>query len=244
MVYIQKNRDGIPHHFDCACAMYGVMDLALDYTLVTMEEVMEGKWDTLIRSRLFVGSVEFMTEVFKRIGINQPRLSKNNLRPEKRMMISDFVYESPVFIKPTSTKLFTGTVIDEYNHTQYKHHYPDAEIIVQDVIPDIISEWRCYIFRNKIVDVKNYSGDIGADVNGIIRYLDNELQRHGDLSLPETFVADVAVCMDKTQKPTTTYHTIIEFNDMWAIGNYGVSNDLYVRMLKQRYFDIIKGISI
>ena len=28
---------------------------------------------------------------------------------------------------------------------------------------------------------------------------------------------------------------------MWAIGNYGVSNDLYVRMLKDRYFDIIKN---
>lgn len=26
MIYIQKNNDGIPHHFDCTCAMYGAID--------------------------------------------------------------------------------------------------------------------------------------------------------------------------------------------------------------------------
>jgi hypothetical protein len=34
MIYIQSDEiKPIPHHFDCACAMYGVMDLALDHRL-------------------------------------------------------------------------------------------------------------------------------------------------------------------------------------------------------------------
>jgi hypothetical protein len=36
-------------------------------------------------------------------------------------------------------------------------------------------------------------------------------------------------------------HVVIEYNDMWGIGNYGVPNDLYVRMLKERYFDIMRN---
>ena len=40
MIYIQKkDNEDIPHHFDCACAMYGAIDLGLYYTLVSFEDV-------------------------------------------------------------------------------------------------------------------------------------------------------------------------------------------------------------
>jgi hypothetical protein len=35
-------------------------------------------------------------------------------------------------------------------------------------------------------------------------------------------------------------NVIIEYNDMWAIGNYGMPNDLYLQLLKDRYFEIVK----
>jgi len=28
---------------------------------------------------------------------------------------------------------------------------------------------------------------------------------------------------------------------MWAIGNYGMENTLYYRMLKERYFEIVRN---
>ena len=31
----------------------------------------------------------------------------------------------------------------------------------------------------------------------------------------------------------------VESNDMWAIGNYGRPNDIYIRLLRDRYFEII-----
>jgi hypothetical protein len=36
-------------------------------------------------------------------------------------------------------------------------------------------------------------------------------------------------------------NVIIEFNDMYAIGNYGLPNDLYLRMLRERYFEIMRN---
>ena len=69
MIYIQSNKEKtLPHHFDCACALYGALDSAMDYRLTTFEEVAAGKFNALIKNNLFVGSVEFMREVFKNVG--------------------------------------------------------------------------------------------------------------------------------------------------------------------------------
>ena len=233
MIYIQKNQDGIPHHFDCACAMYGAMDLGLDYKLITFEDIQSGKWDSLIRSNLFVGSVEFMTEVFKRIGINQPRLPLNNFRDYEEMKLRDFKYERPVFIKPRSIKAFTGFVVDEYSKSMLNTLDPELDIIIQEVL-EFDSEWRFYIFRNKIVDIRHYSGILDVNLTAAINNFE-KTDSHGFKGFPETFVMDIGFYSDSER------YSVIEFNDMWAIGNYGVPNDLYVRMLKERYFDIIKN---
>jgi hypothetical protein len=37
------------------------------------------------------------------------------------------------------------------------------------------------------------------------------------------------------------YTFIVEFNDMYAIGNYGMPNDLYLRLLRERYFEIMRS---
>lgn len=237
MIYIQKNRDGMPHHFDCACALYGAQDLALDYKLVSMEEVQEGKWDNLIKQRLFVGSVEFMTEVFKRVGIKQPSLPLGWFRHQiiAEMKLGDFVYDKPVFIKPKSeVKAFTGFVVDEYSKSMLNTLDPEIEIIVKNVI-NFISEWRCYIFNRKLVGMFHYSGEFDVDLRGMTEEL-NALPGYliDTYDYPETFVMDIGFTDSK-------FFSHVEHNDMWAIGNYGIENDLYVRMLKQRYFDIIKN---
>ena len=234
MIYIQKkDNEDVPHHFDCACAMYGAIDLGLDYILVSFEEVKNGKFDSLIKNNLFVGSVEFMTEVFNRVGIEQPRLPINNLRPYEEMKLKDFKYEYPVFIKPKSIKAFTGFVVDDYSKSMLNTLDKELDIIIQQVI-NLDSEWRFYVFRNKIVDIRHYSGRMDINLIGAVNNF-NKLDDSTFKNFPETFVMDIGFYNDSDS------YTIIEFNDMWAIGNYGVPNDLYVRMLKDRYFDIIKN---
>ena len=234
MIYIQKkDNEDVPHHFDCACAMYGAIDLGLDYILVSFEEVKNGKFDSLIKNNLFVGSVEFMTEVFNRVGIEQPRLPINNFRPYEEMKLKDFKYEYPVFIKPKSIKAFTGFVVDDYSKSMLNTLDKELDIIIQQVI-NLDSEWRFYVFRNKIVDIRHYSGRMDINLIGAVNNF-NKLDDSTFKNFPETFVMDIGFYNDSDS------YTIIEFNDMWAIGNYGVPNDLYVRMLKDRYFDIIKN---
>jgi hypothetical protein len=60
MIYIQSNSERtMPHHFDCATALYGAIDNCQDFRLTSFEEVNSGKFDLLIKNKLFVGSTEF-----------------------------------------------------------------------------------------------------------------------------------------------------------------------------------------
>src|SRR5690606_27471729 len=98
-------------------------------------------------------------------------------------------------------------------------------------IENIVSEWRVYILRDRMMDSKNYSGDFKIPID--YSYVEKKIKELKD-KLPIAYVMDVGV--DKNGE-----HYIIEFNDMYAIGNYGIDNTVYVNMLRDRYFEIIRN---
>lgn len=241
MIYIQSNTERtLAHHFDCACALYGAIDSALDYRLTSFEEVESGKFDALIKNNLFVGSTEFMQKVFSRIGLEDVRLPQNSNRDSKIITLDQakkIVQEQnqKLFIKPVFIKLFTGFVLDKMDHTSIRNVPDDTLVYSYEPFSEkIISEWRTYVHNNKIVDIKNYSGNLFqiprfAFIKSIIE--DNE-----KINFPNTYTIDVGILDDFSNG-----NVVIEYNDMWAIGNYGVPNDYYLRMLKDRYFEIVRS---
>ena len=246
MIYIQSKEDSgilIPHHFDAACAMYAAIENGIKYRLTSFEEVQMGKFDGLIRSNMFVGSVEFMREVFGKIG-KSPKVPHNSNRPHQIMS----VYEvknlvkaglTP-FIKPIEIKLFTGFVVDSLT-IQSLNSFPDElNVMVYSVFSDpILSEWRCYVHNGHIVDARNYSGDFTITPN--FTWVDKTIVKSfcKENKFPCAYTVDVAVLDD--MKQDSDYTEVIEFNDGWALGAYGIDNTLYYRMLKDRYFEIIKS---
>lgn len=245
MIYIQSNKEKtLPHHFDCACALYGAMDSAMDYRLVTFEEVESGKFDLLIKNNLFVGSVEFMREVFKRIGKNDVRLPMNSDRPHEVITLQEAHDRvgngEKIFIKPLEIKLFTGLVLDGFIYKQLTDLPQDTKVMAYEPFKDnIISEWRIYIHKNKIVDSRNYSGRVTENIN--YGWVEHRLSDLKDKNFPIAYTMDVAVLDAMPSTPIYAGQAIIEFNDMWAIGNYGMPNDLYLQLLKDRYFEITKN---
>jgi len=235
MIYIQSNKEKtLPHHFDCACALYGAIDSAMDYRLVTFEEVESGKFDLLIKNNLFVGSVEFMREVFKRIGKNDIRLPLNSDRPHEIITLEEARSRvkkgEKLFIKPIEIKVFTGLVLDGFDYTCLRGFPDDFKVMAYKPFESkILSEWRLYVHNKKIVDARNYSGDF----LNIPNYLDAYDFIKSNNDFPCAYTIDIgSLSNDKS--------VIIEFNDMWAIGNYGMPNDLYLQLLKDRYFEIVK----
>lgn len=245
MVYIQSDSERkIAHHFDAACAMYGAIESCLEYRLTSFEEVQSGKFDNLIRSNLFVGSVEFMREVFTRVNkIPQPIMnsdrknSRITLGKVRELMVK--LTGAKLFVKPYQQKLFTGLVVDKFFISSLREFPDDFEVMGYEVIDNILSEWRIYIMDGKIQDSRNYSGDfkISPDYNTV----ESKIKELRD-QLPSAYTMDVGITYGYDNNTLShQYNTfIVEFNDFYSIGNYGIENSLYLRMLKQRYFEIIK----
>lgn len=235
-VYIQSNEDNLPHHFDAACALYGAIDLGYDYKLITYDWL-----DTinpqLFKTNLFVGSVEFMTKIFDKLG-KSPRVHDNSNRDEKIMSLSDaktlVLSGEKLFIKPKQIKLFTGSVITK-DFISCLNPYPDdTEVIVSKPFEsEIVSEWRCYVKKTlisePIVDIRCYSGDpfVTPNKDYILEVFNENI-----LKYPKAYTIDVGILSDGT-------NVVIEYNDMWSIGNYGIENSEYLSLLKSRYFEIV-----
>lgn len=245
MIYIQSESSygfPLPHHFDCACAMYGAMDSAMDFKLVTFMEVRSGKFDMLIKHHLFVGSVEFMREVFSRIGKTDVRVPKNSNREHEILTLAE-AHErisdgSKLFIKPIEIKLFTGLILDGCIHSCLENLPPDTQVMAYEPFDNkILSEWRAYVHNNKVVGIYNYSGDIFhiPDELGII----DTVLYDNHKSFPCAYTIDVGILDSDSDESHS--EVVIEYNDMWAIGNYGLENDRYLRLLKDRYFEIVKS---
>lgn len=236
MIYIQSNssRD-LPNDFDTSSAMYGAIQNCKNYRLTSYEEVSSGKFDSLISTRLFVGSVEFMKEVFNRVGLNDVKLPRNSNREFKTMQLGEVKsmakQGSKMFIKPFDIKLFTGFVIDEMEHTSIANVPNDTNVMVYDVFTSPIeSEWRLYIHNNKIVDSRNYSGDFMTSPNYDFA---KQVIEENKKDFPISYTIDIGILENGE-------NVVVEYNDMWAIGNYGVDNTIYLRLLTDRYFEIMR----
>lgn len=237
MVYIQSNEDrSLAHHFDCSCALYGAVSSAMRYRLTTFDEVSSGKFDALINKHLFVGSVEFMREVFRRAGIGDVRVPRNSNRNCEITTLGDAINRilsgETLFVKPVEIKLFTGAVLNRANYQYVYDISRDALVMVyQPFSEEIVSEWRLYIHNNKIVDSRNYFGDFKISPN--YRYAESIVEDNRS-EFPCSYTIDIGILENGD-------NVVVEFNDMWAIGNYGTDNTLYLRMLRDRYFQIIQN---
>jgi hypothetical protein len=238
MIYIQSNNERtLPNHFDCSCALYGAIETEQDFRLTTYEELISGEFDTLITSNLFVGSVEFMREVYRRIGLTDVRLPLNSDREYKTMTL-DQAYDvtksgKHLFIKPFQIKLFTGLVLDGMKYSCLDGLPGDTKIMAYEPFTkEIESEWRVYVHRNNIIDSRNYSGSF--EIMPDYSYVKSIISKYKD-TFPCAYTIDVGILKNNT-------NVIIEFNDMWAIGNYGVQNDWYLRALRDRYFEITRSL--
>ena len=245
MINIQSNKERtLPHHFDCSCALYGAIDSAMDYRLTSFEEVESGKFDALIKQNLFVGSVEFMREVFKRIGKHDVRLPANSNREYETITLSEahdrVAKGKTLFIKPLQIKLFTGLVLDGCVYSCLKGLPDDTQVMAYEPFKErLISEWRIYIHNHKMVDSRNYSVDFTINPDyGYVKHIINDNKK----DFPCAYTVDIGVLEYSKDSHSSHINTnvVIEYNDMVSIGQYGMPNDLYLRLLKDRYFEIVK----
>lgn len=134
----------------------------------------------------------------------------------------------PVFVKPVEEKRFTGCVIRSTADLVGKgccgENFP---VICSDVI-DIRSEYRCFVRRGEILDVRHYRGDwsIAPSREVVESVIDSYA------SAPAGYAADFGV----TAKDETV---LVEVNDGYSLGSYGLWHDLYAQLLSARWAELV-----
>lgn len=188
-----------------------------------------------------IGSVNFVINYFKQHfnydikpkNIPQRFLTTDNYRFIKRQVINsdqddifnDNNIDESLFIK-SNTKFKFFTEIVNITDTIPIDNYQISKII------NIESEYRCFVYENKLRYISNYSGDFTLFPNvDLIIDMINEYKSEA----PIAYTLDVGV----NQKDGTF---IIEVHDFFSCGLYGFQDySILPYMFSQWYFNEIKN---
>lgn len=153
---------------------------------------------------------------------------------EKRQVIVTTIdeiidIEYPCFIKPAEEiKAWTGVVVDnEVEAKLFTMNYKGK--VFRSRVMDIDSEYRVYVVKNRgIIGIKHYLGDP-------YMWLDEKVV--SECYLASRVLTENAYSLDfGIDGDGNTF--LIEINDGWALGNYGLSPDQYYSFVKNRFLQL------
>jgi len=230
--YVQRKGNGNFPNLNFAIAYDGLQRMGweiIDYHGASQLQDIE-------KEDLFVGFVNETKQVLQSLNISVPEVScypdsltpyygRKIWRSTLRQFISDETFG--VFIKPAENKFFTGKLIRSFRDLiSIGYQQNDVNIWCSAPI-DIVTECRCFVWYGKIIDIRNYKGswklrpDIKIIEEAVIRF-DQNLNGY-------------AIDFGVTREGKTV---VIEVNDGYALGNYGLFSVDYCKLLNARWTQI------
>lgn len=195
-------------------------------------------------STLFAGDHDFMRCVFAlgRIPYTErstypesllPFLKRNLWETTVKELLMDCRNDhfTPCFVKPkTETKAFTGFVLRS-SHNSYKLFGLPNNLSLHCSEPvNWVSEWRVFVVQSEIVGINHYSGDPERSVDleiieSAVKMLENTPEKTAGYAL------DFGV-LDSGET------ALVEWNDGFSLGAYGLHPEHYSRLLITRWQEL------
>lgn len=186
-----------------------------------------------------IGSVELTTKFFELCQIPVPtylgypeELTEFLGRKIIQTTFEDLGTDYPYFVKPAEqVKLFTGDTVTKPEHLGYLKQYGncvnDTKVYKSEVV-DFVTEYRVFVSKGEIRGIKNYRGDFEKFIDiDIVHQMVNKYK-----TCPSAFTLDVGLTTDGRT-------LLIEVNDMWAIGSYGLDAKVYTLLCIRRLKEIM-----
>lgn len=183
-----------------------------------------------------IGSVEFALAWFKTMGID-------NVKPLN--IPRELWHFCDREIAVGKLKDFTGTyMIKDINIIKYEYNqkvdiYPEMlygshyhyslqirEFFLSEWLPDVVSEWRVFVFDGKICDIRCYSGDFWATPDR--QYIESIVKEYDNPS----YTLDVMVTPKRTE--------ILELHDFFSCGLYGFEDPILPLMWKRAIRNVME----
>lgn len=188
-----------------------------------------------------IGSVQGTERFFEACGVPIPgylgypgQLKKYMGRNITTIPFSELGKDFPYFVKPAvGVKMFTGDVVSNEKHLEYLVMFdkcqPDTMVIKSEVM-EFLSEYRVFVSHGKIYDVKHYKGTWKEHVSWNI--IENMVSDY--TNCPSAYTLDVG-------RDSNGITRLVEVNDMWAIGSYGMDGREYALLCARRMKEILKN---
>lgn len=138
----------------------------------------------------------------------------------------------PIFVKSQDQKVLTGFVCNSFS--DYVQHCAGHDLATEVFVSGVVNfkaEFRTYIHRHSIVNCLRYKGDY--DVAPDKKTVDAMLYALRDANMPVAYSIDVGVL-------DTGETVLVECNDGFALGNYGVYARKYAEMHRDRWYQMIR----
>jgi hypothetical protein len=199
------------------------------------------------------GGIPIVQDAFRKLGYNVPpvvnipdsllEFTKREIWEEDISVIRRRFNEEnaePIFIKPlTEEKSFTGCLVKSFLDLLNFAHIEAGETVLASEPINLISEWRCFYLEGKIIDCRCYKGNSLIFPTKFV--IEEMLEKYED-----RFVAgsiDVG-CTDKFyvhgHMNNHLFHNtvLVEVNDAYSLGGYGINEYKYAKMLIARWSQI------
>ena len=218
-------QDGIPYDNFCSDAAIGAREAGIQAI------GFENELPDFHPYNILVGTVEATQ---KYLGMDMTPIDRYWSEPfENRSVREGYIKDIvlfPCFIKPSiEIKAWTGVVVENMEQAKLFTMDYKKPVLIQEVM-DIVSEYRVYINQPRgIVGVKHYLGEpfIGLDESFVLICAKESMK-----ALKENaYSLDFGV----TRKGETF---LIEVNDGWALGNYGLNPSQYYSFVKNRFLQL------
>ena len=221
---------GKPYNIDCRKASDGFRKLGVGTVLFTTNEEFDERdpgdvvvggtliiWHALNQYGITVESFDYPGELIRFLG---RKIWDTTLKDIKKEI-------PPFFMKPVEDKLAPAIVVDSWEDLQpYVYLPPETPIHCSEPV-EFVSEWRCFLLYGKIIGLEFYYGDRNAACDRTV--IRDAIASYPDM--PAGFCLDFGVTKDGRT-------LLIEANDGYSLGSYGLEETLYARLLNARWAEL------
>ncbi len=225
-LYYRVDEKGIPFDNFCSDAAIGANDMGIECIPFTdIKSISQHPYNIVVTT--VEESLEWLCYNIQAIDDKWAKEFKK--REEKITTIAE-IDKYPCFIKPYKhIKAFTGIIVENEKEARlFTQDFKDS-ISCQEVV-DVESEYRLYYTELRgVLGIKHYLGDpyLIPDKDFVESVLKSAKKNLKEKSFTLDFgIKDIGETF------------LIEINDGWAVGNYGLPPDKYFSFVKDRWLQL------
>ena len=236
-VFYQVKNDGLPVNHNIFAAFEGFNYYNADLLPVVSSFEIAVKFDALTVDDIVVGNIDFVESALRllKLPVPQPDYYPKQLEWflgrkiwKGELSELDGMTQYPFFVKPQTHKIFDGMVVKNRTDKDKVWFVPrGADVWFLECV-DFISEYRIFVSEGKILGAKNYLGDWSVAPNK--KLIENAIERYS--FSPISYSLDVGITPDGNTR-------LVEVNDFYALGNYGLDPRLYAEGIKNRWDEMV-----